>query len=105
MQGIESGGSDYDDFGQPQYSDPYEIAVRWQNVITKFTDAEGQEKVSKAKVFVESDVQVDGVLMLGLLTDITDATYPKKNTGALEIQRFDKLPTFDADQWLRTAYL
>ena len=50
-------------------------------------------------------MDVEGLLMLGELTDITDEVNVRENEGAFEIQRFDKLPTLKADQFLRTAYL
>ena len=63
-------------------------------------------KISKAKVYVASDVDVGGVLWQGRLADVpTSTTAPKKNAGAFEIIRFDKLPTLNCRKYLRTAYL
>ena len=56
-------------------------------------------------MFVDRDVDVGGVLMLGMLTDVDDVNNPKANEGAWEIKRFDKIPTLKADQFLRRVFL
>ncbi len=100
-----AGLSDYDDYGQPIITDPVEVECRWEDVNEEFIDAKGTRQLSKAKVYVESDVDVGGILMLGTKDDITDSTNIKENEGAYEIKRFDKLPTFKATEFLRTAWL
>ena len=62
-------------------------------------------KLSKAVVYVDRDVEVGGVLMLGTEDDITDEDNPLRNNGAYEIQRFDKLPDIKVREYLRTCYL
>ena len=101
----DSGGIAYDDYGQPQYTDPVELTVRWTNKVMEFITPDGAIQQSQATVTTGSDVSVGGVLMLGEITDITDENSPKENDGAWEIKRFDKVPTLDADQFYRKAYL
>ncbi len=106
LQSSESaGGGDFDEYGQPLLSDPVEISVRWEDRIEEFIDGEGTTQLSNAVVFVDRDVEVGGVLMLGEIADITDLENVKENDGAWEIMRFDKLPTLRATKNLRTAYL
>ena len=101
-----SAGTDFDDYGQPLLTDPVELDCRWEDVIEEFIDANGTRQLSNAKVYVESDVKVGGILMLGTIdADITDSTNVKENEGAWEIKRFDKLPTFKATEFLRTCFL
>lgn len=105
LASAESGGLALDDYGQPALTDPVEISCRWVDKIEEFMDAQGTKQISKSVVFVGQDVDVQGVLMLGELTDITDETYPRENEGAGEIKAFGKLPTLEATQFLRTVHL
>lgn len=105
LEGSESGGDDYDNFGQPQYTTPIEIKCRWEAKIEEFVNASGTRILSNAIVYVDQDVDVGGVLMLGELTDITDSEVPKENDNAWEIQRFDNLPNLKVTEFLKTAYL
>ena len=101
----DSGGIAFDDFGQPKYTDPVEIKCRWKDVTEEFLDAKGARQLSHAKVYVDRDVDVNGILMLGVIADITNEENPKENDGAWEIKRFDKTPNFRATEFLLTAYL
>jgi hypothetical protein len=101
----ESGGRSFDNYGQPVLSEPIEIKCRWEDVSEEFITSDGTKLMSKAKVYVDRDVDKGGVLMLGVLDDITDSENVKENEGAWEIKRFDKLPNFRATEFLRTAFL
>ena len=106
LLGADSAGVvDYDDYGQPQYTDPVEITVRWESVTVEFLDSQGTRQLSNAVVYSGEDLDLGGVLMLGELTDITDEDIPKENDDAWEIRRFDKLPNLRNTEILRTAYL
>ena len=102
---IDSDGDDFDDFGQPIVSSPFEISVRWEDRIEEFLDAEGTRQLSNAVVYVDQDVELGGILMLGELNDITDVVNIKENDGAWEIRRFEKMPTLRQTEILRTVYL
>lgn len=95
----------HDDYGDPETIAGVEIDVRWEEATVEFLDINGTTQLSNAIVYADRDLKVGGVLMLGELTDVTDATNPKENTGAFEIKRFDKLPTLRVTDFLRTAYL
>lgn len=101
----DSGGSDFDDYGQPVVTDPVELNCRWEDINEEFVGANGTRQLSKSKVYVESDVVVGGILMLGEIDDITDESNIKENEGAWEIKRFDKLPNLKNTEFLRTAWL
>lgn len=102
-----------DNFGNPSYLAPVQFTpedgsgVFWEASTDIYMDAKGQQRVSKAKVFVGQDVTELGFLWEGLLTDIPNSlrSTPKKLYKAAEIMRFDKIPTLDYDQWLRKVYL
>lgn len=100
-----SGGVDFDDYGQPVYADPVELSCRWEEKIEEFLDSKGTLQVSKAVVYVSTDVSPGGVLMHEELANVGDTADPKNNDGAWEIRRFDKLPNFKDTEYLRTAYL
>jgi hypothetical protein len=94
-----------DDFGNFQFNAPLEISVRWEDVVTEFIDPNGDQQMSQGIVYVDRDVNVGDVLILSALTDVGDPDNPKENYGAWEIKRFDKLPSFKANEFLRTCYL
>lgn len=102
----ESAGDDFDNYGQPQVSlSPVQIMCRWEDVTEEFIDVAGTRQLSRARVYVDRDVEVGGILMLGELADIADATNIKENDGAWEIRRFEKLPNLKATEFLRTVFL
>ena len=102
----ESGGDDFDDHGFPIWTDPVKIKCRWEDANEEFIAANGTKTSSKSKVYVESDVDVGGVLMLGELIDVSsNLADVKENEGAHEIRRFDKTPNFKATEFLRMAWL
>lgn len=102
--GEESGGQSYDDAGQPQFSTPVELSCRWDDTIEKVTNAVGEEVISKSQVMVD-DTVVGGVLMLGVLADVSYESEPFRNSGAYQIHRIDGTPTVSADEIIYVAYL
>ena len=102
----DSAGEDYDDFGQPQWSSPIEILCRWENVSEEFVDAKGTRQVSRSKVYVDRDVRVGELLMLGELVDVIDGENALvKNDDAWAIRKLDKIPNLKAPEFLRMAFL
>ena len=95
-----------DEFGNPIINlTPIEIDVRWEDVSIEFVGANGTNEISRARVYVDRDVEVGGVLMLGIIANITDSVIPKENTNAWEIRRFEKLPNIKNTEQLRTVFL
>lgn len=90
-----------DGFGGRSFSSPSSISVFWQDVQQKYMDVSGEEKVSKAKVFLEQDVTVGSYLYLGT----SAVTSPYDVAGAYEIKSFSKIPSLDASEFERKALL
>ena len=106
LASTESGGVDYDDYGQPLHAAPIELACRWEDRNEEFIDPKGTARTSRALVYVESDVTPGGMLYNGTLDELPSGYLtPRDIDGAWEILRFDKLPTFKYTAYLRTAYL
>jgi len=100
-------GGTVDGFGRPSYAAPIEISVRWIDATEQFLDSEGDTQLSRAIVMVGQDVELTGVLFLGLLTDLTSTTDPKANENAWEIRRYEKqpFPVNRVKEFFRQAFL
>jgi len=84
---------------------PEEINCRWEDHREVFTDAQGNELVSRAVVYVTEDVDEEGWLYLGDLDSTIDED-PKNVDGAYKIRRFDKSPALGStNEFLRKVYL
>lgn len=107
LKSNESGELAYDNHGQPAHTDPVEIRCRWQDQVQEIIDPEGTRHMTKAKVYVESDVDVGGMLYHGLLSGLPSGYLsPREDVeDAWEIMRFEKLPELKYGQYLRTVYL
>jgi len=95
-------------YGGYTYDTPVEIAVRWEDSTKVITTSRGIEYVSRAEVIVNQDVDEEGYLYLGTLSDLTDAqkAEPKLVNEAWKIIRFDKIPMiFKTDEFMRKCYL
>jgi len=107
--------SGVDKYGKPKYGSPIEIKARWEDVNEQFTTPSMTVAMSLAKVYVDRDLLVNGVLWLSskrandpdgsAIAELTDTVKPLSNPGAHQIQRFDKLPDIKILKTLRTAYL
>lgn len=93
--------------GSFTYSDPVEVAVRWQDKKEVVTDSKGQELVSKAEVILLQDVDEQGLLFLGDLDDLdsTQEDDPTTVDGAYLIIKFDKSPDLKGREFIRKAWL
>ena len=105
LANIESGQVAFDDYGHPQYSGFVEMDCRWEDIMEEYLDSQGTRQLSRSKVFVGSDVQVGGVIMLGTSDDIIDEENPLQNDNAFEIKRFEKTPNLKATEYLRVVYV
>lgn len=100
----DSGGVRFDAFGQPQYASPIEIECRWEDGNEEYLDDKGQRFISRAVVYVDRDLEVGGLLMLGEMYSGMESN-PKANQDVWEVKRFNKLPTLRAKHFLRSAIL
>lgn len=94
-----------DDFGSPEYDDPIQINCRWEDVSEEFIDPNGDREISRAKLIVDRDLTLKGVVWLGALVDVRDAADPKANDGAWEIRMVKKTPDIRAKRFLREVIL
>jgi len=101
----ESGGVDVDNYGQLIYASPVELKCRWDDEVMEVLDAQGTIFISHAKLYIDRDVSIGGVLMLGTLDDVEYIDDPKANEGAYEIKAFLKNPNLKATEFSRTAVL
>lgn len=79
-------------YGQPTWANPVDLACRWSDQVVKYVNAQGEEKVSNAVVFVDG-VGVGDVLMLGSVSDTgLNESSPLQNSDAWEVKRVDSIP-------------
>jgi hypothetical protein len=103
----ESGGLDQDQYGRPGYTDPVEIDCRWEDTVTEYVRKDGSTQTSGTRVFVDRDMKVGELLMLGTLDDVLDLEDPRANDNFFEIKGFQKTPDLKARAtgYLRLALL
>ncbi len=77
-----------DGFGGYDFTSPVPLQVRWEEKQEEFTDPEGKLNISRAVVYVPSDVTVGGYLFLGSSTDAN----PSTEHEAYMIKQFAKTP-------------
>jgi hypothetical protein len=103
-----------DGYGGFTFDDPIEIKCRWENksevnVGWLSTGFPANLLLSKASVLVLQDLDLEGYLYLGKLTDFdssVDTSKPIEIPGAYVIHRFDKIPMVrKTDEFVRTAWL
>lgn len=87
------------------YAEPVEISVRWEDVTELHESETGEKWMSSATVYVDRDMNMGDYIYNGVLTDITDSTIPRNNTGSREVKKFSKLPTLRYNEYLLTVYL
>ena len=91
-------------FGRVAYDEPIEIEVRWQASTEVIKDKNGAEVVTSAKIYVDRDLEEQGMLKHDSLESTTEDD-PHEETGARQIIKFDKLPNIKHTKYLRTAYV
>jgi hypothetical protein len=94
--------------GKLSFDAPVEVKCRWEDMNQIVTDNKGVDHTSRALVFLPQDVDEEGMLYLGRLTDLT--TVQKNDPYLLEtayiIKRFQKTPGLGSNSiFLRKAYL
>jgi hypothetical protein len=103
-----------DGYGGFTFDDPVEIDCRWENInevnLGWFsTGFPGNILLSKSSVMVTQDLDLQGYLYLGSLSDFDsaeDISNPIDVTGAYQIHRFDKIPMVrKTNEFVRIAWL
>ena len=96
-----------DGYGKLSFGTAVEIDVRWEDMHSLILNNDGKEELSKAEVFVDTDVEVDGYLYLGELSDLSVAEKadPQLKSTAFPIKAYDKVPDISGTDFVRTAWL
>lgn len=85
---------------------PTEVNVRWEQRVEVFRDLDGKEQISKSVVFVDEDLEVEGYLALGELTDLDSTFSPHVLSIPVGlIKGFEKVPSIDGTKYVRRAFL
>jgi hypothetical protein len=107
------GNPQNDGYGSFTFDAPVEILCRWEekNEVDIGWFSSGYPAnilLSKASVMIIQDLDLNGFLYLGSLSDLTEEnkTNPLTKSGAYVIHRFDKIPMVrKTDEFVRTAWL
>ena len=91
--------------GQMTYATPVALKCRWEDTKQEFVSPDNTKQISSAVVMLLQDVELGGVLWLGLLQDVSNMNCPLENPGAWPIRGFDKIPKFKPTKFIRIAYL
>jgi len=76
-----------------EYDAPVEILGRWEELNEVIMGNNGKEMISQARVFLTQDVDEEGALWLGKLTDLDSAPEPNDSAvAALYIIATSRLP-------------
>lgn len=95
-----------DGYGGYTWDDPVEISCRWEDIMMVEALAMEIRAELRSEVFLDQDVDEQGMLLLGELEDLDSGDFNDPvNAGATMIIRFDKIPTVKADYFLRKAYV
>ena len=75
------------------YDDPVEILGRWEELNEVIMGTDGKEMISQARVFLTQEVDEEGAMWLGSLSDLDSAPAPDDSAvAALRIIAFSRLP-------------
>lgn len=91
-----------DGLGGMTYPAPYTIGCRWQSKAELFRDAEANEVVSRAVVYVAEPVEIQGWLALG---DKSATADPRDADGAYLVRQNGASPSLSGSEILHKAWL
>ena len=101
-----------DGYGGFTFDSPREVKCRWEDKKQLIMDNQGKEIVARSIVYVLEDLDEQGYLFWGKLSDAaaTDGDgypdEPRKIAKAYEIKRFHTIPGLrDSGEAVRSAYL
>ena len=82
-----------DGFTGFEYDDPVQLYGRWEELNEVIMGPNGKELISQARVFLTQEVAEEGLMWLGLLTDLESAPDPNASAvNALYIVAQGRLP-------------
>lgn len=99
--------------GNPRYDDPVELTpddgtgVFWMDQNELIVDGTGQQRMSKSRVYIGFDADLNGVLFNGRLADVPPSLTndPLRIPKIAQIIAFNRLPTLTYDQFVRVCFL
>lgn len=92
-----------DGMGGMVYDPPREIPVRWDDKQKVVLDKNAKEVVSNSTVLVTQDLDLEGLLWLGRISDLEINPFPEQ---IREITAIEKVPMIrKTNQFVRTVYL
>jgi hypothetical protein len=97
-----------DGYGGKDFTDPIEILCRWEDKVQLIRLDDGSEISSRAIVYVLQDVDIEGMMFLGELTDLSSAEEgdPISVDGAYVIKKFEKSPSLGSTtEFVRKVWL
>lgn len=90
--------------GRSTYESPIQISCRWVDRQEAKQDAQGNEFLSRAEVYVGIDLSQNDALMLGVL-ESGMTSVPPFGQGAHRVRLFEVVPDVKARNFLRKASL
>ena len=95
-----------DGFGKYTYDSPVEIKVRWDDVSSIISDNQGREITSNATILLNQNVDEQGYLYLGSLSDLDSDPTPLNVSKAYMISKVETTPLFKSTtQFVYQCYL
>ena len=96
-----------DGYGKLTFVSPIEINVRWEDRMELFLTFNGKNKLSQAVIYSETDMDIDGYLYLGLLSQLSTAekANPLLEGTAYPIKQFKKIPDISGTTYVRKTWL
>ena len=107
------GSPQNDGYGGFTFADPVELSppangVRWVDKIQVVVASDGSEVTSDSEILVNQDLDLDGYLFLGKLSDLTndEKADPMKVNGARLVLSKSKIPMVrSTTEFVRMVYL
>lgn len=93
--------SGVDSAGDPSFATPRQITVRWEEKAQSFFNAQGEEDIAKARVYVGEDLTLEDYLFLGTSAEAD----PTSLVGAYQIKGWHKVATPTAKKFVRKVFL
>lgn len=91
-----------DRYGNAIVSNPIQLRCRWEDTDTLITEQNGKEVQAMTEVYVSEDVKQDGWIWFGKLADLEGSMVRPSN--ALQIRKFEKIPTINCRKFARIVY-
>lgn len=88
-------------YNEPTFATPIQRACRWEERTTKIQNTLGEEVLSRARVFLDEDLNVGDYVAFGTVAGAD----PRNVAGAYEVIDFRKIPSLDGTFFERKCYL